>query len=270
MVMEKRMKELQEASGSVTYTDALTKFFYTLISEHLPAGVVEKLVFSIIYDSGDEVFTNGWLAKYANNLSEQLLNAKSIRLKHDLEEAFRYANKQDMDSNDIEALDEAGLDDDIMLELKNKLDAASKPFSSAYAKTMTPEEAQDVATKGKTSIEEACNDIFGPDLDDTISKPRDYKQQKLNAIKDTISKIDSMGFSEETKKEIKDDLNKITKEVFKTEIIVKSPEEMKDVVELTTKDKDFINKDVLSLSKDAETESSPSEPTVPESNDKGE
>ena len=70
MSMEERIKDLRAESGTVTYIDPLTSFFYELMRDHLPTGVVEKLVWSVLQEPDDGcVFTNGWLAKYANNLS---------------------------------------------------------------------------------------------------------------------------------------------------------------------------------------------------------
>lgn len=83
------MEELREESGTVTYTDPLTSFFYQLLRDHMPAGEVEKIINQIIEESGKEiVFTNGWLAQYANNLAQLLKKAEPLKLKQDLERLF--------------------------------------------------------------------------------------------------------------------------------------------------------------------------------------
>lgn len=85
---EERTKELREASGQVVYSDAITSFLYQLMRDHLPAGVVEKLVREVAAEPEEQVFTNGWLAKYANNLAEELKNSRTNNLAKVLSEAF--------------------------------------------------------------------------------------------------------------------------------------------------------------------------------------
>ena len=84
---EERTKQLREVSGNIAYNDALTGFLYELIRDHLPAGKVEALVIRATQNP-DAIFTNGWLAKYANNLAEELTNAKTNNLAKVLSEAF--------------------------------------------------------------------------------------------------------------------------------------------------------------------------------------
>ena len=88
MKNKERNQELREASGAVTFSDPLTSFLYTLMRDELAAGTVERLVRDAV--DGDEVtvFTNGWLANYANNLAGRLQNANSIRLQRALDQAF--------------------------------------------------------------------------------------------------------------------------------------------------------------------------------------
>jgi hypothetical protein len=63
-------KLLRIRSGEVNINDKLTSFLYELMRDHLPPGIVETLV----RNSGtSEVrYTNGWLAKYAEDLSKRL------------------------------------------------------------------------------------------------------------------------------------------------------------------------------------------------------
>lgn len=63
-------KNVREASGTVCSSDRLTHFLYLLMRDELSAGKVEKLVRES--SSGQTIYTNGWLAKYANYLSDEL------------------------------------------------------------------------------------------------------------------------------------------------------------------------------------------------------
>lgn len=87
--LSKRGEDLKDASGGVTYADPLTAFLYLLMRDELAAGKVEKLVREVVYDSPEDcTFTNGWLAKYANNLAEEIKYANTKRLSQALEGAF--------------------------------------------------------------------------------------------------------------------------------------------------------------------------------------
>jgi hypothetical protein len=84
-----RTDELREASGKVVYSDPLTSFLYQLIRDELPAGKVEKIVRDVLSEGDKEVlFTNGWLAQYANNLAEMIKNAHTEKLKETLTKVF--------------------------------------------------------------------------------------------------------------------------------------------------------------------------------------
>jgi hypothetical protein len=90
MAMAKeRIDALRSASGTVTYSDPLTTFFYLLMRNELATGTVAELVEEVVNDHGEEIiFTNGWLAKYANYLADQITNAKTIRMQKDLDKVF--------------------------------------------------------------------------------------------------------------------------------------------------------------------------------------
>jgi hypothetical protein len=62
--------ELRARSGTVTLTGRLTAFLYDLMRDHLTPGAVEK----IVQESTDieVVYTNGWLARYAEDLAHRL------------------------------------------------------------------------------------------------------------------------------------------------------------------------------------------------------
>jgi hypothetical protein len=65
---------VKEASGNIMIRGKLTSFLYELIRDYLPAGEVELIVRNC---SESEVsYTNGWLAKYAENLAERLKDNK--------------------------------------------------------------------------------------------------------------------------------------------------------------------------------------------------
>lgn len=63
-------KKLKEESGNVVDDTKLVLFLYSLLRDHLTAGVVEELV----RDSQDipVEYTNGYLANYAKNLADRL------------------------------------------------------------------------------------------------------------------------------------------------------------------------------------------------------
>ena len=87
--MKDRTNELREASGRITFNDPLTSFIYQLLRDEMPAGKVEALVRSIVNEGQQEVlFTNGWLAQYANNLADMIKNAQSIKLGEALTKVF--------------------------------------------------------------------------------------------------------------------------------------------------------------------------------------
>lgn len=63
--------DMRKASGSVVGNDKLTSFLYELMRDHLPPGVVEGIVRSSEVDE-ETTYTNGWLAQYAQHLSDRL------------------------------------------------------------------------------------------------------------------------------------------------------------------------------------------------------
>ncbi|HEY5268258.1 MAG TPA: hypothetical protein VII94_03940 [Candidatus Saccharimonadales bacterium] len=62
--------ELRLRSGEVNINDRLTSFLYDLLRDHLPVATVEKLVRDA--QEPDCAYTNGWLAKYAEDLAKRL------------------------------------------------------------------------------------------------------------------------------------------------------------------------------------------------------
>lgn len=68
---KKHTDELRERSGHVVINSYLVGFLYTLMRDHVSIGDIEKLV----RDSEDEsvcTYTNGWLAKYAEDIAIRL------------------------------------------------------------------------------------------------------------------------------------------------------------------------------------------------------
>lgn len=69
-------RRLREDSGSVDYSssDWLTSFLYELMRDSAPPGAIERLVRNIELESkdGDNLYSNGWLARYAKNLADRL------------------------------------------------------------------------------------------------------------------------------------------------------------------------------------------------------
>lgn len=71
--------QLRIDSGSVDIDSKLVDFLYTLMRDHLSAGVVEALVTEAqLGRESNQVeinqYSNGWLAKYAENLANRLLD----------------------------------------------------------------------------------------------------------------------------------------------------------------------------------------------------
>ena len=66
-------ERLREQSGRVECTGRLVSFLYTLMRDELPPGKVEFLV-QVTESEGDckNIYTNGWLAKYAESLAARL------------------------------------------------------------------------------------------------------------------------------------------------------------------------------------------------------
>lgn len=52
--------------------DKLTSFLYELMRDHMPCGIVEKLVQTSQSDGESVEYTNGYLAQYAQNLAKKL------------------------------------------------------------------------------------------------------------------------------------------------------------------------------------------------------
>jgi hypothetical protein len=65
-------EEMRDKSGSVNSASRLTAFLYLLMRDHLPVGKVEEIVMGAESCEMPCVYTNGWLASYAQFLNERL------------------------------------------------------------------------------------------------------------------------------------------------------------------------------------------------------
>ena len=64
---------LRERSGHHVSSNKLVCFLYELMRDHISPGQIETLVRNTSPDYGGEwVFTNGWLARYAEDLAKRL------------------------------------------------------------------------------------------------------------------------------------------------------------------------------------------------------
>lgn len=80
---DKELNErLRKESGSVDIKSKLVDFLYTLMRDHIPIGTVESLVreAEICFDKNEEpnCYSNGYLARYAENLAIRLTDDTNI------------------------------------------------------------------------------------------------------------------------------------------------------------------------------------------------
>lgn len=69
---DEQIETMRERSGQVDINSYLVSFLYELMRDHLPAGTVEEIVQNSTKDS-DVRYTNGWLAKYAEDIAARLI-----------------------------------------------------------------------------------------------------------------------------------------------------------------------------------------------------
>lgn len=67
----KEIEAMRERSGTVRIDSKLVSFLYQLMRDHVPPGVVEEVLNDSVHHS-DIVYTNGWLAKYAEDIAKRL------------------------------------------------------------------------------------------------------------------------------------------------------------------------------------------------------
>lgn len=74
--------QYRQHSGSESSSDPLVHFFYSLLRDHLPSGSVEKIMEDVEAHKGDRIdYTNGFLARYAKDLSERLQSERINKMR---------------------------------------------------------------------------------------------------------------------------------------------------------------------------------------------
>lgn len=68
---------MRKRSGNINYKDKLTAFLYVLMRDSITPGRIEEIMINHI-DEEEQQYTNGWLAKYANDIAKRLNNNERI------------------------------------------------------------------------------------------------------------------------------------------------------------------------------------------------
>jgi hypothetical protein len=95
-ISEKRTENLREESGNFISTDPLVSFLYLLMRDHLPTGDVEEL-FQTSIETPNSLYTNGWLAKYAENLANGLKTSDTTKLADKLVDVLGFDRASEKD-----------------------------------------------------------------------------------------------------------------------------------------------------------------------------
>lgn len=74
---QEAIERMRVASGSVSSSDRIVILFYHLLRDHLTPGQVETLVQEVESFDDEALFTNGWLARYAQNLRDRMFGVKN-------------------------------------------------------------------------------------------------------------------------------------------------------------------------------------------------
>ena len=69
---KQRINELRQVSGTTSNDSQLVCFLYLLMRDHLPTGTVEKILKDVNKPKENVQYTNGWLAKYAQDVADEL------------------------------------------------------------------------------------------------------------------------------------------------------------------------------------------------------
>jgi len=65
------IEKMRADSGTVSTRNKLVEFIYLLGRDHVSLGTIEAIMEEV---TGEEIlYTNGWLANYAKNVTERLL-----------------------------------------------------------------------------------------------------------------------------------------------------------------------------------------------------
>lgn len=79
------LKRFRDESGNIKSTNVLVAFLYYCLRDSVPAGVFEKAILDLEYSYAnngnkvlEHVFTNGFIAQYAQNISDRLVKLALI------------------------------------------------------------------------------------------------------------------------------------------------------------------------------------------------
>lgn len=73
MAPDPSVRRMREASGNIISEDRLVHFFYLLCRDHIVPGEVERLIRQVEECKVEMHFTNGWIARYAQNLRDRMI-----------------------------------------------------------------------------------------------------------------------------------------------------------------------------------------------------
>ena len=62
---------IRTRSGMINSSDKLVAFIYSLLRDHISAGIIEQLVRDAEIDAESQ-YSNGWIAQYAQDLASRL------------------------------------------------------------------------------------------------------------------------------------------------------------------------------------------------------
>ena len=73
-VLTAKTDRLRDDSGHVADDNSVVTFLYLLARDHLPMGEVEKIMGQVLVaeERGVAIYTNGWLALWAQNAAGRL------------------------------------------------------------------------------------------------------------------------------------------------------------------------------------------------------
>lgn len=67
---KEKMLAMRQRSGTVVIHSRLVSFLYQLMRDHVTPGIIEEI--ALQSEDPDITYTNGWLAKYAEDLANRL------------------------------------------------------------------------------------------------------------------------------------------------------------------------------------------------------
>lgn len=173
MKPKERTNKLREVSGTVTYSDPLTSLFYQLMRDEIPAGTLERVVQDVLNEEKECVFTNGWLAKYANNLAEEIKNANVSKMANTLSAAFNDSKKLEIDGAvDFSKDDLDKIEEEIIQATKGDV-SNDKDLQTVldYAK----DTVQDLVNQGVLTKEQA--DVLKLDMEKEVAEIKEDSEE---------------------------------------------------------------------------------------------